>query len=88
MKKTLQLLTLILIFICSQNIYAQRYLTEQFNTVTVQSDVEYGNNVSVISLLAGQPPASQPLLMDIYTPDGDNETNRPVVIMLHTGSFL
>ena len=88
MKKTLQLLTLILIFICSQNIYAQRYLTEQFNTVSVQYDIEYGNNISVLSLLGGAPPAAQPLLMDIYTPDGDTETNRPVVIMLHTGSFL
>ena len=88
MKKTLQLLTLILIFICSQNIYAQRYLTEQFNTVSVQYDIEYGNNVSVIGLLAQQPPSAQPLLMDVYTPDGDTETNRPVVIMLHTGSFL
>ena len=26
--------------------------------------------------------------MDIYTPVGDTETNRPVVILLHTGSFL
>tara|TARA_Y100000589_G_C27199211_1_gene648601 strand:- start:4545 stop:6176 length:1632 start_codon:yes stop_codon:yes gene_type:complete len=88
MKKTLQLFTILLIFICSQNIYAQRYLTEQFTTVDTLSDVVYGNNISVIGLLAAQPPASQPLLMDIYTPEGDTETNRPVVIMLHTGSFL
>ena len=26
--------------------------------------------------------------MDIYTPSGDTETNRPAVILIHTGSFL
>ena len=73
---------------CIDNSIGDRYLTEQFNTVSVQYDIEYGNNISVLSLLGGAPPAAQPLLMDIYTPDGDTETNRPVVIMLHTGSFL
>ena len=33
-------------------------------------------------------PEMEDLLMDIYQPVGDTETNRPVVIMLHTGSFL
>lgn len=29
-----------------------------------------------------------PLSMDIYEPTGDTETNRPVIIYLHTGNFL
>jgi hypothetical protein len=29
-----------------------------------------------------------PLSMDIYQPTGDTETNRPVIIYLHTGNFL
>lgn len=29
-----------------------------------------------------------PLEMDVYTPAGDVETNRPVIIYLHTGNFL
>ncbi len=29
-----------------------------------------------------------PLQMDVYTPEGDTETNRPLIIYLHTGNFL
>jgi hypothetical protein len=29
-----------------------------------------------------------PLRMDVYTPAGDTETNRPVILYLHTGNFL
>lgn len=29
-----------------------------------------------------------PLQMDVYTPADDDETNRPVIIYLHTGNFL
>jgi hypothetical protein len=29
-----------------------------------------------------------PMQMDIYTPVGDTETNRPVIVYLHTGNFL
>jgi len=89
MKKTLFLLTICLSFLNIQSITAQeRYLNEIFTEVNVVSDVVYGNNVTVFPTLLGQAPATQDLLMDIYTPVGDTETNRPVVIMLHTGSFL
>ena len=63
---------------------AQRYLTEVFSDVNVQTNVEYGTNFSV---LTGSP-VSQSLVMDIYTPTGDTETDRPVIVYLHTGSFL
>ena len=63
---------------------AQRYLTPQFTTTSVTTDVVYGNNITV---LTGQPTA-QDLLMDVYTPDGDTDVNRPVVVYFHTGSFL
>ena len=88
MKKSLQLLTIIFAFLCANTLYAQRYLEQIFDEVTVESDIIYGNNVSVFPTLLGQAPATQDLQMDIYTPSGDTETNRPVVIMLHTGSFL
>ena len=88
MKKSLQLLAFICLYLCSTTIYGQRYIEETFNDVNVESDVVYGNNVTVFPTLLGQAPSTQDLLMDIYTPSGDIETNRPVVIMLHTGSFL
>jgi hypothetical protein len=64
--------------------FSQRYLTEVFTAVTVNSDVIYGNNISV---LTGSP-APADLKMDVYQPTGDAFTERPLVIVLHTGSFL
>ena len=89
MKKQLLNLLMAIFISISFNISSQeRYIDEVFESVDVISDVSYGNNVSVLTLLFDQPPFVQDLLMDIYTPSGDTETNRPVVIMLHTGSFL
>jgi len=65
-----------------------RYIDEIFNDVTVHSDVNYGTNVSVLPLLLGAPPSPTPLLCDIYEPSGDSLTDRPVVILAHTGVFL
>ena len=28
------------------------------------------------------------LTMDVYTPEGDDVTDRPVIVLLHTGTFL
>ena len=62
-----------------------RYLDNVFTDATVTSDVVYGINVSVLTGLPGGPSA---LKMDVYEPSGDTETNRPVVIVMHTGNFL
>jgi hypothetical protein len=88
--KKLLLLTIFLLCNASQFLLAQdtRYLDEIFTDVDVNSDVIYGNNITVFPTLLGQAPGPQDLTMDIYSPAGDTETNRPVVIMLHTGSFL
>ncbi len=61
-----------------------RYLDIVFPDVSVTSDVVYGNNLSVMS--GGPIPFD--LKMDVYEPSGDIETNRPVVIVMHTGNFL
>ena len=91
MKKTLLLITLFTM-ILNQKIYGQeRYIDNVFSSVEVEENVVYGNNISVFSLILGMMPASQDLIMDIYTPEGDcgwESTNRPAVILLHTGSFL
>ena len=42
----------------------------------------------IFPMLSGGMPALQPIFCDIYEPTGDNLTNRPVVILAHTGSFL
>jgi len=65
-----------------------RYVDEIFTDVTVTSDVTYAANVTVITTLQGLPPMALPQNMDVYSPTGDTETNRPLIIYLHTGNFL
>jgi Secretion system C-terminal sorting domain/Carboxylesterase family len=91
MKKTLLLL---LLFIATFSTQAQfvgkgRYLSPTFSKVDVSGLTVYGSNFTVLPLLAGgKNTARQPLVCKIYTPNGDANTKRPVVIYLHTGNFL
>lgn len=63
---------------------AQRYFEEVFTSTTITPSVVYGENFGVLT----GAPVLQPLVMDVYQPDGDTEQARPLVIYLHTGSFL
>lgn len=65
-----------------------RYIDEVFDDVTVTSDVQYAANITVITTLMGAPPMALPQLMDIYEPAGDTETERPLIVYMHTGNFL
>ena len=58
-----------------------RYASDTFTNVTVTSNVVYGSNIKA----NGNP---QTLMMDIYQPTGDVETNRPLIIWAHGGSFI
>ena len=63
----------------------QRYLDEVFTEVQVTPDITYGANYSTLS---GTPTLTD-LKMDVYQPANDNvDKCRPVMILLHTGSFL
>ena len=75
-----------LIVVLAQISQAQenRYLSPIFSAVDVQKDMVYGNNISILT----GAPAPIDLLMDIYSPAGDTMANRPVWIILHTGTFL
>lgn len=87
MKKQLHVLMIAVILIFAQiTAEAQRYLTEIFPSHTLTSNIQYGQNITI---LPGTPTMS-PLLMDVYQPSGipDPLTERPLVILLHTGSFL
>lgn len=84
MRKALLFIGIFYLSVIAKDSFSQRYLTEIFTAVTVNADVIYGNNISV---LTGSPAATD-LKMDIYQPTGDALTERPLVILLHTGSFL
>jgi acetyl esterase/lipase len=62
----------------------QRYLSEVFTSVSITNSVTYGTNISVLT----GTPAPSALLMDVYQPTGDVQATRPLVIVLHAGSFL
>ncbi len=68
--------------------FGQRYLNEIFTNadLTITPNVVYGNN---FQFLTGAPVATD-LLMDVYEPNQsiDPLSNRPVIVYLHTGSFL
>lgn len=64
------------------NVSAQcnsRYQTDLFTTIDVTT-VQYGTSVDLGSNTVN-------LMMDIYQPQGDVETNRPLIILAHGGSF-
>ncbi len=89
MKKLYTLLVLIPVLALSTNMFSQdeRYLDEIFDDVEVES-VIYSQNATVLFLPFFFEAIQIPLQMDIYTPAGDTETNRPLVMVYHTGNFL
>jgi poly(3-hydroxybutyrate) depolymerase len=58
-----------------------RYATNLFSAVTTTSDVTYGQNASFSG-------ANTTLKMDVYEPQGDTATARPLIIWVHGGSFI
>lgn len=58
-----------------------RYATDVFPNVTTTSDITYGQNTSWNG-------AATTLKMDVYQPTGDTETKRPLLILVHGGSFI
>ncbi len=56
-----------------------RYFEEIFTEVSVTSNLVYGKNPNGANI---------DLLMDIYQPVGDTETQRPLIIFAHGGSFV
>jgi hypothetical protein len=84
MKKIYTILFSMFLLLSLGSLQAQeRYMEEIFTDVQVERDVVYGTNISVIT---GQP-APEDLKADVYTAVGDTETERPVVLVAHTGSF-
>ena len=58
-----------------------RYRYRIFEEFTVDYNVVYGNNIEATG-------SNVSLEMDIYQPEGDVVTNRPVVVVAHGGFFL
>ncbi len=85
--KKLALLLLSSLFLSSLNAQI-RYQDEVFTQVTEQYPVVYGANYSVLFLNINGHISKQPLVARAFMPTGDTETNRPCVVLAHTGNFL
>ncbi len=65
-----------------------RYLEPVFSQAS-KTTIVYGSNWTVLPLaVPGAHTVKQPLVAQVYTPSGDTETARPLVIYLHTGNFF
>ncbi len=79
--------TLILLAILAPAIQAvaqcdgTRYFNQVFPEFTEVENLVYGENVNVDG-------DNEELLLDVYTPIGDTEAERPLIIMVHGGSFI
>ncbi|MFN0033380.1 MAG: T9SS type A sorting domain-containing protein [Flavobacteriales bacterium] len=84
-----KIFTIILsLMLCSSVTFSQRYLEEIFTDVDVTSNVVYGMNATVLAYQLYNQAVPQPLVCDIYEPNGDIETARPLILYFHTGNFL
>ncbi len=84
MKKFNTLFSLALLLFSGALFAQERYLDDIFTGFTVEQDIPYATNISVLS----GAPDTVSILMDVYQPAGDTITDRPAVVVFHTGSFL
>ncbi len=95
MSKFLRLSLFALITMFVINATAQkRYLEPVFDKVNVSNPKVLATNYTTLSWIAAVLQGvnghvtRQPLVAQFYTPDGDTETNRPLIIYIHTGNFF
>ena len=88
MKQKILLLAILLIqFLGFSQRY--RYTNTLFPVSTITQNVIYGTAPSVDGLGTVESSTTpQNLLMDVYKPEGDTFTNRPVIIFAHAGGFF
>lgn len=65
----------------AQDCNGGRYDSDLFTGSDVTSDIQYGANTNFDG-------SNQNLLLDVYKPTGDTETDRALIIFIHGGSFI
>lgn len=91
MTKNIYLTLAVLVsLLCTQAFAQTRYIDEIFSEVTVTAGVEYQNNVSIFPFITQQSPTpiQVPKFADIYEPNGDTVSARPLLILCHSGTFF
>ncbi len=75
-------------FLAFQLFAQNRYVEEVFAEVNVTPDIVYGANSTFFTYPFTAEFESIDLKMDVYEPIGDTFQERPLVLVLHDGSFL
>lgn len=57
-----------------------RYLNQVFENIDIQKDIEFGTAINFDG-------KTEKLLLDVYSPQGDTQTDRPVMLLFHGGGF-
>jgi hypothetical protein len=83
-----KIFTLFFVLSLCTSVFAQRYLEEIFDEVEVTSGIQYGTNATVIAYQFFGEAIPENLLLDVYEPVGDTETERPLILYFHTGNFI
>lgn len=87
MKKFLPILSLISLMYLTAN-GQTRYLDPVFDQVKVTSGQIYGVNATILLVTRVGQAVPEPLFYDLYEPDGDTASARPLVLVFKTGNFL
>jgi hypothetical protein len=68
-----------------------RYKDQVFSEVQVSNLTPVASNYTILNFIASQGQKGmlrQPLVAQFYSPKGDTETKRPLVVYVHTGNFF
>jgi hypothetical protein len=76
------------LFLSASMIAQTRYIDPVFDKVKVTDGAVYGVNATLLYFAQVQQAVPEALKMDVYEPEGDTETERPLILYLHTGNFL
>ena len=64
------------------------FLEDVYDNVKVTTNQVYGINATILAFPVVGQAIPQPLIMDVYEPQGDTAAVRPLIIFWHTGNFL
>ncbi|MEP5105261.1 MAG: alpha/beta hydrolase, partial [Ekhidna sp.] len=82
MKKVLMISLAVIFFGCSDDdSLSGRYVQDVFADAEISFDIKYGEGAALVG------PVND-LYLDVYEPKGDNETNRPLLLLAHGGAFV
>lgn len=78
---TMRLFTTLALLFSTFGVFGQNAYTQDLYSYTVETDIEYG----IATNYAG---FDESLRLDLYKPLGDNNCNRPCVVLIHGGAWV